>query len=103
MGDKAGVGSLVMLVVAASLAEREVAIDGPADYVGIAVVLAIILPPANLAKLQGLRQSKCFVSATLAAGRSGSSHAPSMRRSARHSESVAVIDHYDGNPFLRIL
>jgi hypothetical protein len=26
-----------------------------------------------------------------------------MRRSARHSESVAVIDHYDGNPFLRII
>lgn len=47
--DKPWIGSLVMLVIAASLAEAEIAVDSSANYIGIPVVLAVILPPANLA------------------------------------------------------
>jgi hypothetical protein len=43
------IGSLIVLVVASSVAEGEVAIDGSADYIGVAVILPIVLPPANLA------------------------------------------------------
>jgi hypothetical protein len=47
--NKPRIGSLIVLVVASSVAEREVAIDGTADDIGVAVVLPIVLPPANLA------------------------------------------------------
>ncbi len=53
--DKPGIGSLVVLVIAASLAEAEVAVDCSADHVCIPIILPVILPPANLAQLQGLR------------------------------------------------
>jgi hypothetical protein len=47
--NKPRVGSLIVLVVAASLAEAEIAVDCPADYVGIPIILPVILPPAHLA------------------------------------------------------
>ena len=49
MRNKPRIGSLIVLVIAASLAEAEVAVDGSADHVCIAVILPIILPPADLA------------------------------------------------------
>jgi hypothetical protein len=55
--NEPGICSLVVLVVAASLAEAEVAVDCSTDYVCIPIVLPVILPPANLAQLQGLRHS----------------------------------------------
>jgi hypothetical protein len=50
------------------VAEVEVAIDVSSDYIGFAVILTIVLPPANLAKLEGFRHSQCSVPATEAAG-----------------------------------
>jgi hypothetical protein len=47
--NKPRIGSLVVLVIASSVAEGEVAIDGAADYIGVAVILSVVLPPANLA------------------------------------------------------
>jgi hypothetical protein len=47
--NKSRIGSVVMLVIASSVAQGEVAIDGAADYVGVTVILPIVLPPANLA------------------------------------------------------
>jgi hypothetical protein len=47
--NKPRIGSLIVLVVASSVTEGEVAIDGSADYIGVAVILPIVLPPANLA------------------------------------------------------
>jgi hypothetical protein len=38
-----------MLVIAASLAQAEIAVDGSADYVCIPIILPVILPPADLA------------------------------------------------------
>ena len=49
MPDIAWIGRVQMLVVAPSFAQREVAVDGSADYVGVAVILAVVLPPADLA------------------------------------------------------
>jgi hypothetical protein len=49
MRHKPRIGSLVVLVITTSLAEREVTIHCSADDVGVAVILPIILPPANLA------------------------------------------------------
>jgi hypothetical protein len=48
------VSSQAVLVIASSVAEAEVAIDGSADHVCIAVILPIVLPPADLAQLQSL-------------------------------------------------
>jgi hypothetical protein len=42
-----------MLVITASLAEAETAIDGSPNHVCVAVILPVILPPADLAQLQG--------------------------------------------------
>jgi hypothetical protein len=47
--NKPRIGSLVVLVIASSVAEREVAVDRSPDYIGVAVILTIVLPPANLA------------------------------------------------------
>ena len=46
--NKPRISSLVMLVIAASLAEAEAAVDRSADLVRIAVVLPVILPPTDL-------------------------------------------------------
>jgi hypothetical protein len=53
--NKPRIGSLIMLVVAPSFTQAEVAVDGSADHVCVAVILPIILPPADLAELLGLR------------------------------------------------
>jgi len=47
--NKPRIGSPIVLVVASSVAEGEVAIDGSADDIGVAVILPIVLPPADLA------------------------------------------------------
>jgi hypothetical protein len=47
--NKPRIGSLVELVIAASLAEAEIAVDCSANHIGISIILAVILPPANLA------------------------------------------------------
>ena len=47
--NKPWIGSLVVLVIAASLAEAEIAVNGSADHVCIPVILPVILPPADLA------------------------------------------------------
>ncbi len=47
--NKPWIGSLVVLVVAASVAEAEIAVYGSADHVCIPVILPVILPPAHLA------------------------------------------------------
>ena len=54
MHNEPRIGSLVVLVIAASLAEAEIAVDGSADHVRIPVILPVILPPADLAQLQDL-------------------------------------------------
>jgi hypothetical protein len=47
--NKPWIGSLVVFVIAASLAEAETAVDGSANHICIPVILPVILPPANLA------------------------------------------------------
>ena len=79
MRYKARIGGLVVLVIAPSIAQAEVAIHGSAHHVRIAVVLPVILPPANLAQLEGLGKRQGFVPAAQAAGGCRSSHEPSMR------------------------
>ena len=79
MRNKPWIGSPVVFVIATSFAEAQVAIDCSADHVGIAVVLPIILPPANLAQLQRFRHSQGSIPAAKAAGRSRCSHGTSMR------------------------
>jgi hypothetical protein len=80
--NKPWIGSPVVLVIAASFAEAQVAIDRSADYVCIAVILPIILPPANLAKLLRLRHSQGSIPAAKAAGSNRCSHPISMRWTA---------------------
>jgi len=46
--NKPRIGSLVVLVIAASLAEAEAAVDRSADLVRVAIVLPVILPPTDL-------------------------------------------------------
>jgi hypothetical protein len=55
MRYKPWIGSLVVLVIAASLAEAEIAVDCSANHICIPIVLPVILPPADLAELLGLR------------------------------------------------
>ncbi len=43
------IGSLVVLVIAASLAEAEIAVDCSANHICIPIILPVILPPADLA------------------------------------------------------
>jgi hypothetical protein len=47
--NKPRIGGMVVLEIAPSLAEREVAIDCSADLVCVTVILTVILPPADLA------------------------------------------------------
>jgi hypothetical protein len=47
--DKPRIGGAIVLVVASPVAEGEVAVDGSPDYIGVAVILPVVLPPANLA------------------------------------------------------
>jgi hypothetical protein len=47
--NKPRIGSLVVLVIAASLAEAEAAVDRSPDLVRVPVVLPVILPPTDLA------------------------------------------------------
>jgi hypothetical protein len=65
---------MVVLVIAASLAEAEIAIDCSADHVCIPIILPVILPPADLAQLERFRRGQRFISTAQAAGRSRSSH-----------------------------
>ena len=45
----AWMGRMQVLVIAPSFAQREVTVDRSADYVGVVVILAVVLPPAHLA------------------------------------------------------
>jgi hypothetical protein len=47
--DKPRIGGMEAFKIAASLAEAKVAIDCSADLVSVAIILTVILPPANLA------------------------------------------------------
>jgi hypothetical protein len=49
MRNEPWIGSLVVLEIASSVTQREVAVHGPANDICVAVILTIILPPANLA------------------------------------------------------
>ena len=80
MRNKPRIGSLVVLEIASSVVQREVAVYGSADDICVAVILTIILPPADLAEFQGLGQRQRLIPAAEAAGRSRSSHAKSMLR-----------------------
>jgi len=78
MHNEPRIGSLVVLEIAAPVAQREIAVHGSANDICVAVILAIVLPPADLAELQGLGQRQRLVPAAEAAGCSRSSHATSM-------------------------
>jgi hypothetical protein len=49
MRNEPRIGSMVVLKIAPSVAQREVPIDGSADHIGVTVILPVVLPPANLA------------------------------------------------------
>jgi hypothetical protein len=77
--NKPWIGSPVVFVIATSFAEAQVAVDCSADHVCIAVVLPIILPPADLAKFQRFRHGQGSIPAAKTAGRNRRSHGTSMR------------------------
>ena len=95
--DIAWIGGLQVLEVAPSLAQREVAVYGSANYVGVAVILAVVLPPAYLAQFLGLGHGQSLVPAAEASGRSRFSHPLSMRRFGRNSEGSGTGPDYGGN------
>jgi hypothetical protein len=76
---KPWIGSPVVFVIATSFAQAEIAVYGSANHIRVAVILPVVLPPADLAQLQGLRQSQSPKPATRAAGRNRCSHPLSMR------------------------
>jgi hypothetical protein len=47
--NKPWIGSLVVLVIAASLAEAEVAVGCSANHICVPIILPVVLPPADLA------------------------------------------------------
>jgi hypothetical protein len=47
--NKPWIGSLVVLVIATSVAEAEIAVDCSANHICIPIVLPVILPPTDLA------------------------------------------------------
>jgi hypothetical protein len=49
VGDESWIGSTVALIVAAALAQAEISVHRPAHNIRIAVILPVILPPADLA------------------------------------------------------
>jgi hypothetical protein len=73
-------GGLILCEVAPAFAQAQVAIHGSADHVGVAIILPIVLPPAHLAQLKGIRQGKRFVATAKTADGDGCSHPLSMRR-----------------------
>jgi hypothetical protein len=76
---KPWIRSLMVHVITPPLTQAEVAVHRSADHVGIAIVLPIILPPADLAQLQRIGNCQGFIPATHATGRCRSSHLVSMR------------------------
>jgi hypothetical protein len=76
--DETWIGGLVVFVVATAITQAQVAVDGSADHIGIAVILPIVLPPADLAEFLDFGHGQCFVTATLAARSSRTSHGPIM-------------------------
>ena len=64
--QEAGMGCAALGVVGAGLIEAQLAVDGEAHFRGIVVFLAVVLPPANRAKLQGVGRIECLVSAARA-------------------------------------
>lgn len=97
MRNKPRIGSLVVLVIPSSVAEGEIAIDGSADYVRVTVILPIVLPPANLAQLEGFRHGQGSVAATEAAGSTRCSHPFSMRRAGAKQGKAPFSLPYYGN------
>jgi hypothetical protein len=80
VSNETRIGSLVMLVIAPPVAETQVAVYRSSHDVRVAVILAVILPPADLAQFQGFRRRQCFISTAEAPGCDRSSHPLSMRR-----------------------
>ncbi len=55
-------GRAAMRIVLAGFVQAEGAVHGEADYVGVAVLLAVVLPPADRAQRQGAGRLQRFVS-----------------------------------------
>ncbi len=98
MRDEPWIGRTIMLEIASSIAEREVAVHGSANNIRVAVILTIILPPAHLAELQVLRaapavlypqqRQRAAVALRMLQVSSGSAHC---------CEDLARASRYDGN------
>ncbi len=98
VGNKPWIGRLIMLIVAAPIAEAQVAVNGSAHHVRIVVILPVILPPADLAQFLGLRHRERSITTALAAGRSRSSHLlVSMRWIDVKSALLKARRRYEGN------
>jgi hypothetical protein len=62
IGQKARMGSAALSVVGARLFEAELAVDGEANFRGVIVFLAVVLPPADRAKLERFGRFESFIS-----------------------------------------
>jgi hypothetical protein len=79
VGNESRIGSLVVLIIAPPFAETQVAIDCSSNDVSVAVILPVILPPADLAQFLRLRHGERFITTAKAPGRNRRSHPLSMR------------------------
>jgi hypothetical protein len=65
VSNESRIGRTVQPVIAAPFAQTETSVDRSAHHVGIAVILPIILPPANLAQFLRLGDEERFISTAL--------------------------------------
>ena len=56
-------GGATLSVVGTGFAEAERPVDGEADFAGVLVFLAIVLPPADRTKPQGARRRQRLIAA----------------------------------------
>jgi len=64
VGQEAGVGGADLGIVVPSLVQAQLAVDGEADLGGVAILLAVVFPPANRAKLHRAGSFEGLVSTT---------------------------------------
>jgi hypothetical protein len=64
---KPGMSSAAMGIVHTGFVQAEGAVDGQADFAGVFVLLAVVLPPADRAQTQSTSRLQRLIAATRAA------------------------------------
>lgn len=63
VGQKTGMGSAAPGIVGAGFFQTQLTVDGEANVCGVIIFLAVVFPPADRAKLQGVGCIESLVSA----------------------------------------